>query len=47
MTVMESFAIGTPAVIGDLPDYDPEIFVDGETVIRVRLGMPRRLPTES
>ena len=38
MTVMESLAIGTPAVIGDLPDYDPEIFADGETVVRVRVA---------
>jgi glycosyltransferase involved in cell wall biosynthesis len=35
MTVMESLACGTPAVIGDLDDYDPEIFVHGQTVVRV------------
>jgi phosphatidylinositol alpha-1,6-mannosyltransferase len=43
MTVMESLAVGTPAVVSDLPDYDPEIFVDGETVVRVRLGDPSAL----
>jgi glycosyltransferase involved in cell wall biosynthesis len=35
MTVMESAACGTPVLIQDLPDYDPEIFVDGETVLKV------------
>lgn len=35
MTVMESLACGTPAVVSDLPDYDPELFVDGATVLRV------------
>jgi glycosyltransferase involved in cell wall biosynthesis len=43
MTVMESLACGTPAIVHDLPDYDPEIFVDGRTVLRVPLRDPRAL----
>ncbi len=40
MTLMESAACGTPSVVHDLPDYDPSLFVDRETVMRV----PRRNP---
>jgi glycosyltransferase involved in cell wall biosynthesis len=35
MTVMESAACETPAIILDLPDYDPALFVHGRTVIRL------------
>jgi glycosyltransferase involved in cell wall biosynthesis len=43
MTLMESAACGTPAVIHDLPDYDPSFFVHGETVMRVPLRDPELL----
>lgn len=43
MTVMESLACGTPAVISDLPDYDPALMVDGETVLRVPHKSPEAL----
>ena len=43
MTVMESLACGTPAVISDLDDYDPEIFVHGQTVVRVPVADPAGL----
>jgi len=38
MTVMESLAVETPVIVSDLPDYDGDIFADGETVIRVQVG---------
>jgi glycosyltransferase involved in cell wall biosynthesis len=38
MTVVESLAVETPVVISDLPDYDHEIFADGQTVVRVKPG---------
>ena len=43
MTVMESAACETPAIILDLPDYDPAIFVHGRTVIRVERRDPSLL----
>ncbi len=43
MTVMESLACGSPAIVGDLPDYDPELFAHGETVLRVPVGDPAGL----
>jgi glycosyltransferase involved in cell wall biosynthesis len=45
MTVMESLACGTPPVIGDLDDYDPEIFVHGQTVVRVPVADAAGLAT--
>jgi glycosyltransferase involved in cell wall biosynthesis len=36
MTVMESLAVETPAVISDLPDYDGDIFGGGDAVVRVK-----------
>jgi L-malate glycosyltransferase len=43
MTVMEAAACGTPAVIHDLPDYDPAVFVHEKTVLRVPLRDPQGL----
>lgn len=43
MTVMESLACETPAIIHDLPDYDPELFAHQQTVLRVPLRDPRAL----
>jgi glycosyltransferase involved in cell wall biosynthesis len=37
MTVAESWACGTPVVIGDLPDYDPQQYKHCDTVLRVDL----------
>jgi glycosyltransferase involved in cell wall biosynthesis len=37
MTVQESLACGTPAIVFDLPEYDPAIYRDGETVLRIPL----------
>ena len=37
MTVMESLAVETPVIVSDLPDYDSEIFADGQTVLRVKV----------
>jgi glycosyltransferase involved in cell wall biosynthesis len=37
MTVLESLAVETPVIASDLPDYDDEIFADGQTVIRVKV----------
>lgn len=43
MTALESMACGTPVVIQDIPDYDPQIFIDKETVIRVPVRQPAAL----
>lgn len=43
MTVMESAACGTPAIVHDLPDYDPALFVHEKTVLRVPLNDPAAL----
>jgi glycosyltransferase involved in cell wall biosynthesis len=43
MTVMEAFACGTPCVVHDLKDYDPDLFQDGRTVLRVPLRDPQGL----
>ena len=43
MTVMESAACETPAIILDLPDYDPALFIHGRTVIRVERRDPSLL----
>lgn len=43
MTALESMACGTPVVIQDLPDYDPTIFVDGETALKVPPREPEAL----
>jgi L-malate glycosyltransferase len=43
MTVMESAACETPAIILDLPDYDPALFVHGRTVIRLPSHDPSTL----
>jgi glycosyltransferase involved in cell wall biosynthesis len=40
MAVLESLACGTPAVVHDLPEYDPDLFADQVTVLRT----PRRDP---
>jgi glycosyltransferase involved in cell wall biosynthesis len=38
MTLMEAAACGTPCIVNDLPDYDPDIFVHGQSVLRVQAG---------
>jgi L-malate glycosyltransferase len=43
MTVMEAFACETPCVVHDLPDYDPELFQDSQTVLRAPLRDPQGL----
>lgn len=43
MTVMESLACGTPVIISDLPEYDPEILRPEETVLRVDPADPAAL----
>lgn len=43
MTVLESMACGTPTVIGDLPDYDPEYFEDGKTTSMVNVIDPESI----
>jgi glycosyltransferase involved in cell wall biosynthesis len=43
MTVLESAACGTPTIVLDLPDYDPEIFVHGRSVLRLPLADPEML----
>ena len=43
MTVLESMACGTPAVIGNLPDYDVQYFEDGKTVVMVDVNDPRSI----
>jgi len=43
MTVMEAAACGTPCLLHDLPDYDPEVFVHEESVLRVPLLDPEGL----
>jgi glycosyltransferase involved in cell wall biosynthesis len=43
MTVLESMACGTPVVIQDLPEYDPLVFIDGWTVLKVPARQPGAL----
>jgi glycosyltransferase involved in cell wall biosynthesis len=43
MTVMESAACGTPSIILDLPDYDPEVFVHRRSVLRLERPEPGAL----
>jgi glycosyltransferase involved in cell wall biosynthesis len=43
MTVMESAACGTPSIILDMQEYDPEIFVHARTVLRLDRLEPRAL----
>lgn len=43
MTVLESMACGTPAVIGDLPDYDKRYFEDEKTVVMVETDNPQSI----
>ncbi|HVF29351.1 MAG TPA: glycosyltransferase family 4 protein, partial [Pyrinomonadaceae bacterium] len=40
MTVLESMACGTPAVIGNLPDYDRQYFDDDKTAVMVDVNDP-------
>jgi L-malate glycosyltransferase len=35
MTIMEAAACGTPCLVADLPDYDPDVFVHEESALRV------------
>jgi glycosyltransferase involved in cell wall biosynthesis len=35
MTVMESLACKTASIVSDLPDYDADLFSEGQTVLRV------------
>jgi glycosyltransferase involved in cell wall biosynthesis len=37
-TVMESMACGTPVVVNDIPDYDPQYIEPGETALAARAG---------
>lgn len=43
MTVLESMACGTPAVIGDLPDYDKRYFENGETLLMIDIKNPQSI----
>ena len=43
MAVLESMACGTPTVIGDLPDYDPEYFEHEKTTLMVDVKDPRSI----
>jgi glycosyltransferase involved in cell wall biosynthesis len=43
MTVMEAAACGAACVIRDLPDYDPEVFVHEQSILRVPLRDPSDL----
>lgn len=43
MSVLESLASGTPAIVHDLPQYDRELFAHEDTVLRVPLRDPRAL----
>ncbi|MDQ3801023.1 MAG: glycosyltransferase family 4 protein [Acidobacteriota bacterium] len=41
MSVLESMACATPAVIGDLPDYDADYFENEKTVLTVDVDNPQ------
>jgi glycosyltransferase involved in cell wall biosynthesis len=43
MTLMEAAACGAACVIRDIPDYDPEVFVHEQNVLRVPLHDPTDL----
>ncbi len=45
MTVMESFACGTPVVVGDILDYEPDLFRHEKTVLSVPVRDPEALGT--
>lgn len=43
MSVLESMACGTPAVIGDLPDYDADYFENEKTVLTADVENPQSI----